>query len=198
MPMETVLRTWTVVSWLLPHDRDADVAAALTGIDADAFALQSLSRDSTDGLADRLEVNSAWELSFHPRSRLLPGGGIGLAVLTRHSIADSVSVVSNNHSSTWSKHRRIAHFAVVTRRDHSGYTIGHAAGSPDPETLGHPPAPLVWFRPPQIGVDDDRAIALPDGATLVTATSTTPLVGANPMLTATFEMPWVRGDFPTG
>lgn len=194
--METTLRAWTVVSWLLPHDRDDEVAAALAGTEADALALQSLRRGTADRLAEDLGLTSTWELSFHPRSRLLPGSGLGLAVLTPHSIADSVSVVTNNHSSLWSKERRIAQFAVVNRSDHSGYTIGHAAGSPDPETLGPPPAPLVWFRPPQVGVDDRRALALPDGAELVGATSTTPLTGANPMLRATFEMPWVQGDFP--
>ena len=195
--METIPRTWTIVSWLVPHDRLDAVGAAIAGVDADAYALQSLRRQSAEAIADRLGATAAWELSFHPRSRLLPRAGLGLAIITRHSIGDSVSVVTNNHSSTWSKNRRIAHFAVVNRADHSGYTVGHAAGSPDPETLGRPPAPLVWFRPAQVGVNDGRAVELPDGATTLDVTSTTPIPGANPMLAVTFEMPWVQGDFPT-
>ena len=197
MPAETVSRTWTIASWLVAATDPAAVGRSLSGVDADAIALQSLREDHAERIADRLGVACAWELSFHPRSRLVPGSGIGLAVLTPHTIADSVSFVTNNHSSTWSKHRRIAQFAVVERPDHSGYTIGHAVGSPDPESMGHPPAPFVWFRPEQVGLDAGRAVEVPGQATVVETATSTPLEGSAPMLTVTFEMPWVRGDFPT-
>lgn len=174
------------------------VADVLATVEADAFALQSLREDDAERLAERLGVACAWELSYYPRSRLLPGSGVGLAVLSSHAIGDSVSVVTNNHSSTWSKDRRIAHFAAVDRADHSGYTIGHAVGSPDPESMGRPPSPLVWFRPEQVGVEATRAVDLPEPATGVNIESTAPLDGAAHLLTVTFDMPWVQGDFPVG
>ncbi len=196
MPAQTVTRTWTIASWLVPHADAAAVADGLAGIEADAVALQSITKDDIERIADRLGVRHAWELSYHPASRLLPGTGVGLAVLTRHSIGDSASVVTNNHSSAWSRHRRIAHFAVVERADQSGYTIGHAVGAPDPESRGAPPAPLVWFRPEQIGIDDARAVDLPDGADLVDARTLEPIADASKLFVVTFELPWVQGDMP--
>jgi hypothetical protein len=198
MPLETVPRTWTIASWLVAHAAHdvGRVADALGRFDADAYALQSVREDDAERLADRLGVTCAWELSYHPRSRLLPGSGVGLAVLSRHSITDSASIVTNNHSSAWSTARRIAHFAVVKRADHSGYTIGHAVGSPDPESMARTPAPLVWFRPEQVGIDETRAVDLPDGSTLVRAVTTRPIDGASHLLSVTFDLPWVLGDFP--
>lgn len=196
MPAHTVNRTWTIASWFVPHADPSAIADGLAGIDLDAVALQSITKDDVERLADRLGVRHAWELSYHPTSRLLPGSGVGLAVLTRHAIGDSASVVTNNHSSTWSRHRRIAHFAVVERADHTGYTIGHAVGAPDPESRGAPPAPLVWFRPEQVGIDDARAVDLPDGAVIVDAHTLRPIAGAARLLVVTFELPWVQGDMP--
>ena len=74
-------------------------------------------------------------------------------------------------------------------------TIGHAVGSPDPESMGRPPAPLVWFRPEQVAIDPARAVDLPDRATTVSIETGTALTPGSPMLLVTFEMPWVQGDF---
>lgn len=194
--METVPRTWSIASWLVPHLDVGVIGDSIAGLDVDAVALQSITNDDVERLADRLGVRHAWELSHHPTSRLLPGSGVGLAVLTRHAIGDSASVVTNNHSSTWSRQRRIAHFAVVERSDHSGYTIGHAVGAPDPESMGAPPAPLVWFRPEQIGIDDARSVDLPADATVIATTATEPVGDAAKLLVVTFVVPWVQGDFP--
>jgi len=197
MPLETVSRTWTIGSWLVAGIEAAAIGEALAGVDADAFALQSIRKDDIERVADRLSMRHVWELSYHPMTRLFPGTGVGLAVLTYHSIGDSASIVTNNHSSTWSRKRRIAHFAVVDRADDSGYTIGHAVGSPDPTSMGGtPPAPLVWFRPAQVDVDPDRAVDLPDDATISQTAVQRPVAGKQPLLTVTFDMPWVQGDFP--
>ena len=196
MPLETVQRTWTIGSWMVAHADADEVGDALADLEADAFALQSIRKEDVERVADRLSMRHAWELSYHPVSRLIPGTGVGLAVLTPHSIGDSASVVTNNHSSTWSRLRRIAQFAVVDRADQSGYTIGHAVGSPDPESMGTPPAPLVWFRPAQVDVDSSQAVGLPGDATLIDTDVRTPIANAEPMLTVTFEMPWVVGDLP--
>ena len=197
MPAETVSPRWTIVTWLVAGIDAGAIGRALQPLGADAIALQSLHEADAEQVADDLGVERAWERSFHPRSRLLAGSALGLAVLSPHSIGDSVSVVTNNHSSIWSRHRRIAQFAVVHRDDHSGYTIGHAVGSPDPESMGPPPAPLVWCRPQQVGIDADRAVEVPDDATVVDATTARPVDGSAPLLTVIFEMPWVQGDFPT-
>jgi hypothetical protein len=196
MPAESVTRSWTIASWLLTAIDTASVGRSLDGVDVDALALQSLREDDAARIADRLGLAYAWELSYYPRSRLFPGSAIGLAMLTPHKIAESVSFITNNHSSTWSKHRRIAQLAVVERSDHSGYAIGHAVGSPDPESMGRPPAPFVWFRPEQVDIDASRAVDVPDQASVVEASVSTPLEGSAPMLSVTFEMPWVQGDFP--
>jgi hypothetical protein len=198
MPSATVARTWTIGTWLVTRLPVDAVADALVRIDADVIALQSVRRDVVERLADGLAVRHAWEISHYPRSRLLPGSAVGLAVLTRHSIGDSVSFVTNNHSSTWSRRRRIAHLAVIDRADHSGYTIGHAVGSPDPESRGTPPSPLVWFRPELVELDMERSVDLPDGARLVDIDTRTPVSNAAPLMTVTFEMPWVEGDLPVG
>lgn len=195
MSLDPVPRTWTLASWLVTGADPDAVGDALADVEADAFALQRLRKSDIERVADRLSIRHAWELSYHPMSRLLPGSGVGLAILTPHSIGDSVSVVTNNHSSTWSRRRRIAHFATVERADHSGYTIGHALSSPDPELIGgSPPSPLVWFQPAQIAVDPSRAIVLPDGATNVTTDLQTPIAGSEQLLTVTFEYDWDQDD----
>jgi len=197
MPAETVIRRWTIGSWLVAGIDAASIGETLAGVDADAIALQSIRKAEVEQVADRLSMRHAWELSYHPVTRLLPGTAIGLAVLTRHSIGDSASIVTNNHSSTWSRHRRIAHFAVVDRADHSAYTIGHAVCSPDPESIGGtPPAPLVWFRPAEVDVEPDRAVDLPEDVTAAETAVQRPVAGEPPLLTVTFDMPWVQGDFP--
>lgn len=197
VPARTEPRRWTIATWLVAHAaRDLGrVGATLSELSADAWALQSLTEEDAGQLAERLGATCVWQLSHHPRSRLIPSSGLGLAVLTHHRVSDSVSFVTNNHSSPWSKHRRIAHFAVVERDDHSGYTIGHAVGSPDPEHRGLPPAPLVWFRPTQVGVDDGRAVELPDGATAIGHELRRPIEHAPPAMAVTFEMPWVTDGF---
>ncbi len=196
MPLETVLRTWTVVSWSVDDTDPAAIGRVLAGIDADAFALQSIRKRDVEHVADRLAVRHVWEFSHHPVSRLLPGTGLGLAVLTPHSIADSASVVTNNHSSSWSRRRRIAHFAVVNRADHTGYTIGHAVGAPDPVGMSASQAPVVWFRPAEVDVDPVRAVDVPADATVVRTEVLAAITGRPALLTVTFEMPWVVGDFP--
>ena len=61
---------------------------------------------------------------------------------------------------------------------------------------GTPPAPLVWFRPAQVDVDADRAVDLPDDATISQTEVRRPVAGKQPLLAVTFDMPWVQGDFP--
>lgn len=199
MPIETVPRTWTIASWLVPGVDAASIGDRLAEVDADAFALQWIRKEDIERVADRLSMRHVWEVSHHPITRLFPGTGVGLAVLTPHAIGDSASIVTNNHSSAWSRQRRIAHFAVVERADHSGYTIGHAVGSPDPVSMpGAPPAPMVWFRPAQVGVDPDRAVDLPEDATTTEIAVRRPVADEQPLLAVTFEMPWVQGDHPVG
>ena len=198
MPAQSIERSWTVVTWLVALGRsDLDaVVDALRGIDADAIALQSLEESDVEHVADALGVRFAWELSYHPVSRLIPGSGIGLAVLSPHGVDTSHHVVINEHHSTWSKHRRIAQFAVVNRADHSGYAIGHAVGSVTAGAMPGVSAPLVMIRPEQVEHDARRAVEVPNGATVTNTDVIRPIENAAPMLTVTFEMPWVQGDFP--
>lgn len=200
MPAESIVRSWTVVTWLVAHGRsDLDaVIGALRGVGADAIALQSLEESDVEHIADALGVRHAWELSYHPVSRLIPGSGIGLAVLSPHGVDVSNHTVVNEHHSTWSKHRRIAQFAVVNRADHSGYAFGHAVGNVPAGSMPGLSAPLVMIRPEQVEHDVERAVEVPGGATVTTTAIDHPIERAEPMLTVTFEMPWVQGDFPVG
>ena len=198
MPAQSIERSWTVVTWLVAHGRsDLDaVVGALRRVEADAIALQSLEESDVEHIADALGVRSAWELSYHPVSRLIPGSGIGLAVLSPHAIDVSQHVVINEHHSTWSKHRRIAQFAVVDRADHSSYAIGHAVGTVAAGAMPGVSAPLVMIRPEQVEHDPGRAVEVPSGATVTNTEVVRPIGNAEPMLTVTFEMPWVQGDSP--
>lgn len=197
--MGTVARSWTVASWLLARARSvSSIVSALSRADLDAVALQSVGKSDARRIAERLDMHWAWELSHHPTSRLIPGGGVGLVVMTPHRLSDSSSVVTNAHASPWSKQRRIVQFATVERRDHSGYTIGHTVGAPDPDPPADTAFPMVWFRPVQIGVDDGRAVELPVGAATVRTEVTEPVEGMASLCAVTFELPWVEGDFPVG
>ena len=198
MSTETVMRRWTVATWLVAGlaDQLEVVTQAIEAADVDAVALQSLRRSDADAIGAALGMKTAWELSHHPITRLFPGSGVGLAVLTPHTITASNAVVTNEHPSTWSSKRRIAQFAVVERHDQTVYAIGHAVGPAGGIAAPTGSFPLVAVTPEQVGVDSSRAITLPEGATLVRSQVTQPAGGRAHLQVTTFEMPWVRGDFP--
>jgi hypothetical protein len=201
MSTETVVRRWTVATWLVAglSDRLETVTQAIeaTDVDAvDALALQSLRRRDAELIGAALGMQVAWELSHHPVTRLFPGSGVGLAVLTPHTIAASHQVVTNEHRSTWSSKRRIAQFAVVERHDQTVYAIGHAVGPTRGVSSPAGSFPLVAMAPEQVGIDPSRAVSLPDGATLVRSQVMRPVADRAHLQVTTFEMPWVRGDFP--
>ena len=198
MPTETVVRRWTVATWLVAgmSDQLEMVTQAIDAADVDAVALQSLRRDDAETIGTALGMRVAWELSHYPVTRLFPGSGVGLAVLTPHTITSSHAVVTNEHRSTWSSKRRIAQFAVVERHDQTVYAIGHAVGPTNGVRSPAGSFPLVAMTPEQVGVDSNRAITLPDGATLVGSQVTRPADDRAHLQVTTFEMPWVRGDFP--
>ncbi len=198
MPAQSIARTWTVATWLVAHGRSEldRVIQALGTLEADAIALQSLEESDVEHIAAELGLNHAWELSYHPVSRLIPGSAIGLAVLSPHAVTSSTSVVINEHDSMWSKQRRIAQFAVVNRADHSGYAIGHAVGNVAAGSMPGLAAPLVMCRPEQVDRDPSRAIEVPHAATVSNTEIEQPIERAEPLFSVTFDMPWVQGDFP--
>ncbi len=197
MAMETVLRRWTIATWLVARGGDhlEAIANTLEPLRADAVALQSIGERDASTIAAAIGCNVAWELSHHPRSRLFPGSAIGLAVISPHTITQSASTVINDHPSTWSTKRRVVQVAQVDRHDATVYAISHQVG-PARTFVGQSSAPHVAITPEQVGVDSSRAIALPDDATLVSHQVTTPVDGLEPMQATTFDMPWVKGDFP--
>jgi len=196
MTARTVIREWTVATWLLAGGRDhlASVVDALGGTHADAIALQSVRRDDAESIADVLDCRLRWDLSYYPASRLFAGSGVGLAVLTPHTIEAAAAAVSNDHPSTWSRDRRIGQVVTVSRHDQTAYAIAHVVGSgPAPDSGGYARVTIV---PEQVGVDAERAISVPDSATVLRTDVTTPIATVAAMQATTFEMPWVQGDFP--
>ncbi len=185
------MATWLVAGG---HDRIEEIAHALDATGADAIALQSVRRHDAEQIAAALGHQLAWALSHHPRSRLIPRSGVGLAMLTSHRITASADGVSNDHPSTWSARRRIWQTVAVERHDHSAYSFGHAVGATERVDASAGP-PAVLIVPEQVGVEASHAIRLPDGAALVDHMTTRPLDALAPLLVATFEMAWVRGDF---
>lgn len=198
VPIETVPRRWTIVTWLVAGVGDAEtIVREIEPHEADAIALQSVAERTVDEIAAALGLAHAWDLSHYRRSRLLPGSAVGLAVLTPHRLGATERTVSNEHRSTWSTKRRIAQRANVERADHSAYRIVHVVG-PSSTNWPDDAMPTITVRPEQVGIDPERAVEPPTGATLVEHTTLRPVAGAAPMLAATWEMPWVVGDFPVG
>lgn len=198
MPMETVTRRWTVVTWLVADlDADEHVVPALAPLAADAIALQSIRERDATAVAEALGMHVAWERSHYPASRLLPGTALGLAVVSPHAIRASHGLVCNDHPSLWSTERRIAQYVTLERGDHTTYAVGHAVG---PSKVGEPPTgsiPVVRAVPEQVGVDARRAIVLPEAATFVSDITERPVDGRHPYQVTVFEQPWVSGDFPS-
>lgn len=196
--METVPRRWTIATWLVPHAGD-DTEAIVRALDAsaaDAIALQSVRERSLVEIGAALGMHHSWELSHHPRSRLLPGSAVGLAVLSPHHVTDSHSTVTNEHRSTWSTKRRIVQTALVERADHSASAIRHALGPVRSDHAPHGGMPMVRIRPEQVGVDASRAVELPPGSETIAAETSRPVADGAHLLSVTFELPWVQGDFP--
>lgn len=199
MPMQSVSRRWTVASWLLArHDDRLDaISDAVRAVGADAFVAQSIGEGEAERLAGSLGFHRTWAISHHPHSRLLPGSGVGLAVMTPHEITSAIDTVISESSSLWSTHRRIAQAVLVDRADHSGYVIAHAVAEAGTVPSPSPGAPMVRVHPARVATDPDHAIELPDTCTDVAISSSTPVEGMEPMVVASFDMLWVQGDFPT-
>lgn len=198
MPMQSVSRRWTVASWLLArHDDRLDaIADAVRAVGADVFAAQSIGEAEAERLAGSLGFRHTWSISHHPHSRLLPGSGVGLAVMTPHAITSAIDTVVSESSSLWSTHRRIAQAVLVDRADHSGYVIAHAVADANTMPSPSPGAPMVRVHPARVSMDPDHAIELPDTCTDVVTSSSKPVEGMEPMVAAGFDMLWVKGDFP--
>lgn len=197
--METVLRTWTVASWLVAgFGDDTDAAGSeLTSLGADVVLLQSLAERGLEMLAAAVGMQHRWALSHYPRSRLFPGSAVGLGVLTPHRVSDVADIVTSETASTWSRDRRVMQIATIERADGSGYAFRHAVG-PMPD-LGPVGAPLVSVHPARIDGDAAHAIDLPDEATLVSVDVRQPVADRAGLLVVSFVMPWVQGDFaPVG
>jgi hypothetical protein len=199
---QPVTRRWTVASWLLTrwgHDIDA-VVRALATIEADALAVQSVrARDATE-IATQLDLHHVWAKSHHPRSPLVPRSAVGLAIMSPHRITGSLQSAVGEHTSIWSTKRRIVQIATVQRAsDHTSYSFGHSLAPVDvfdgagSSTAGS--APLVVIRPSRVGVDDARAIEVPDTADVSSIEVRRPIPEAEPLLVTAFEMPWVQGGF---
>ena len=200
MPIDTVPRRWTLATWLVAgHGGQVEtIDRAITDVSADAVLLQSIRQSEVEQLAASLGFHHVWALSHYPRSRLIRGSGVGLAVLSPHRIVEAFDVVVGEHRSSWSKQRRIAQTATVARDDHSGYQFGHAVA---PVTVfGSQPnaAPAVRVHPARIDSDPALAVELPDAASVVSLAVAHPIADAAALLSLTYEMPWVQGDFPTG
>ena len=197
MAMETVQRRWTIATWLVARGAEhvGEIAKALGPLRADAIALQSIRRDDAESIATALGDEAAWELSHYPRSPLFRSSGVGLAVISPHTFVRSGSSPIGDHRSTWSPKRRIVQSATIARADATVYTIVHRVG-PLALSAGGQPDPYVLITPEQVGVDSSRAVVLPDDATLVSHQVTTPIDGLEPLQVTTFDMPWVKGDFP--
>ncbi|TDT15828.1 hypothetical protein BDK89_1407 [Ilumatobacter fluminis] len=197
VPAETVQRRWTVATWLLAGVDDFEtVAHALEPLSADAIALQSVHERDADTVAAALGMQMAWEVSHYPRSRVFIGSSVGLAVLTPHRVSASHATVTSAKSSLWSTSRRIAQFCTVERHDHTAYTLVHAVGPTHGAMADAGGFPLVRMVPEQVGVDETRAIELPPEASAATSTVAEPIEGANGLQATSFELPWVKGDFP--
>lgn len=197
MPAETVLRTWTVATWLVAgaDGRLDAIVGALRSVGADAVALQSVRRADAEHIADALGQHVAWDLSYYPKTPVFAGSGVGLCMLSPHEIAATESgPLPDRPTSTWSRGRRIYQHSVVRRADHTEYHLLHAVGLAAFHADGA--GNRVAITPEQVGVDAARAIEIPDAATLVNAQVERPIATVAPLQATTFEMPWVQGDFP--
>lgn len=196
--MRTVSRTWTISTWLVAH-AIAEFDAVIRGLkvtESDIIALQSLRESHANAIATELEMDVDWEISHHPQSRLIPGRAVGLAVLSPHGVPMSRGDVISDRTSLWSKDRRIAQTALVERADHSGYLIVHGVGVPADFPVPSRAAPVIRLVPERIDQAPVEAVVLPEGATMTSQRPITPVNQASRILTTTFEMDWVQGDFP--
>lgn len=199
MPIQTVSRIWKIATWLVAgHAGQIEtIDHAIEDLSCDAVLLQSIRESDVQQLAAGLGFHHVWALSHYPRSRLIRGSGVGLAVMTPHRIIESFDVVIGEHASTWSKDRRIAQTVSVERSDHSSYQFSHAVAPVTVFTSQPNGAPAISVHPARIDSDPEQAIELPERAAVVSRTVDRPIAGVAQLVSVAFEMPWVQGDFPT-
>jgi hypothetical protein len=199
MPIQTVSRRWTIATWLVAgHGGQIEtIDHAIEDLSCDAMLLQSIRESDVQPLAAGLGFHHVWALSHYRRSRLIRGSGVGLAVMTPHRIVDSFDVVVGDHRSTWSTDRRIAQTVSIERTDHSSYQFSHAVVPVTVFASQPNGAPAISVHPARIDSDPAGAIELPEQATVVSRTVDRPITGVAQLVSVTFEMPWVQGDFPT-
>lgn len=174
-----------------------EMSDPLEHLDADVIALQSVRSRVTRRTAEALDYHHAWVPSHHPRSRLLPGSAVGLAILTPHRITLASETVIGHEHSLWSPRRRIAQTVTVMRADRSAYAISHRSSDEPGPAFGQAvgSAPLVVVQPGGPDRFHEPTITVPDGAVVTDSTVTSPLADTAPLVCTRFDMTWAAGGF---
>jgi endonuclease/exonuclease/phosphatase family metal-dependent hydrolase len=114
------MTTWRVLTWniLGSHRPNLDVIAeVISAYKPDIVALQEVQRHQAGGLARRLGWPVLWTRKHYPYTPLLWRRAEGLAMLTRHSLSETVTASISPGVSTWIYLHRVAMAATVHRND---------------------------------------------------------------------------------
>ncbi|MEY2582376.1 MAG: hypothetical protein QOE09_2225 [Ilumatobacteraceae bacterium] len=110
------MTTWRVLTWNLQGSQrpNLDVLAEVIAAYApDVVALQEVQRHQASGLARRLGWPVLWTRKHYPYTPLLRRRAEGLAMMTFHSMTDTVTASISPGVSTWIYLHRVAMAATV-------------------------------------------------------------------------------------
>lgn len=112
------MTTWRVLTWNILGARRPNldvIAEVITSYAPDIVGLQEVQRPQAGGLARRLGWPVLWTRKHYPYSPLLWRRAEGLALLTRYSLAETVSASISPGVSTWIYLHRVAMAATIKR-----------------------------------------------------------------------------------
>ncbi len=112
------MTTWRVLTWNILGSRRPNlevIAEVISAYAPDIVALQEVQRHQAGGLARRLGWPVLWTRKHYPYTPLLWRRAEGLAMLTRHSLTDTVTASISPGVSTWIYLHRVAMAATVHR-----------------------------------------------------------------------------------
>jgi endonuclease/exonuclease/phosphatase family metal-dependent hydrolase len=124
---------WTVLTWNVHGSGRPDLDAVADRIAAespDVVALQEIRRSQASALAHSLSMRYSWAFKHHPYTPAMWWLAEGMSIMSPHALDAAGHTELSEGRSSWSWRRRIAHWALVGRRDGSAVRIYNLHLSP--------------------------------------------------------------------
>ncbi len=169
------MTTWRVLTWNILGSHRPDIralTAVISDLTPDVVAVQEVQKRQAKALAAALGWHALWTRKHYPYTPLIWWCAEGLALLTPHSLDETVTASISPGVSTWTYRHRVAMAATIQRgaeslRIANTHLASHSAD--DRIAQARRTAALVGEARPAVAVGDLNAADEPEVIRVFTA-----------------------------